>query len=155
MKESTEINYSNLSYYRTSVSIYKTQDKIRTFLEKFGLKGIRFTEYENNVAIEFILAKHNNELTFRFAFPTPEKDMHKRQVWRGFYHYIKNRFMAIEFGISSVEEEFLQELVLKLPNGNRTVKEIVKSQLDTLQFESKLTLPFKQKELNVRYENNE
>jgi hypothetical protein len=146
MKNTEEINYSKLSYYRTSVSIYKTQDKIRQVLERFGLKGIRFAEYDNNVAIEFILEKNDQELAFRFAFPMPEKDMYRRQVWRGFYHYIKNRFMAIEFGISTIEEEFLQEMVLKLPNGQeRTVKDIVKDQLGTLQYESKLNLPFKKK----------
>ena len=141
-----EVNYRKLSYYRTSVPIYKSQNEIRTVLQKFGLKGIRFTEYKLIRVIEFILEKNSKEMAFRFKFNLPEKDAFQRQVYRGLYHYLKNRFMAVEFGITTIEEEFLQELILKLPNGtDTTVKELVKEQLTKLEYNSELQLPFKKK----------
>lgn len=130
-----EIDYKNLSYYRTKVPIYKSQNEIRSILQKFELQGIRFTEYKNTGIIEFILLRNGHELTFRFKYDLPEKESYQRQVYRGLYHYLKNRFMAIEFGITTIEKEFLQELVLKLPNGtNATIKEILGKKTATLEF---------------------
>lgn len=139
--------YKKLSYYRTTVPIYKTQNEIRTILQKFGLQGIRFTQYKNVGIIEFILLKNGKEMAFRFKYDFPEKEMFQRQVYRALFYYLKNRFLAIEFGITTVEEEFLQELILKLPDGtDTTVKELVKDQLSQLEFDSTLQLPFKVKD---------
>ena len=140
------MEYKKLPYFGTGVPIYKTQNEIRTVLQKFDLKGTRFTEYNNIGLIEFILEKDGKEMAFRFKFNLPEKEAFQRQVYRALFYYLKNRFASIEFGITSVEEEFLQELVLKLPDGtDTTVKELIKTQLDSLAFESKLQLPFKEK----------
>lgn len=142
-----EVNYRELSYYRTSVPIYKSQNEIRKVLQKFGLQGERFTLYKGIGVIEFILLKEGKEMVFRFKFDLPEKENHQRQVYRALFHYLKNRFMAVEFGITTVEKEFLQELVLKLPDGSDiTVKELVEKQLGQLEFKSTLQLPFKRKE---------
>lgn len=143
----SNIDYRKLSYYRTTVPIYKSQNEIRTILQKFDLKGIRFTEYKEIGIIEFILQRFDKEMAFRFKFNLPEKESLKRQVYRGLYHYLKNRFMAVEFGITTIEEEFLQELILKLPDGTDiTVKELVQNQLSELEFDSTLQLPFKKKD---------
>src|SRR4030042_2941720 len=120
----TEINYYKLNYYGTTVNISKSQEDIKKFLSKFGLTGIRFTEYKTIGVIEFILLKNNKELMFRFKFNVPESEKLQKQVYRALFYYLKNRFLAIEFGIASIEREFLQELVLKLPNGaTATIKE--------------------------------
>jgi len=142
-----EVNYRKLAYYRTTVQIYKSQNDIRSVLQKFGLQGIRFTDYKDTGAIEFILLKDDKELSFRFKFNFPEKEAYQRQVYRGLYHYLKNRFFAVEFGITTIEKEFLQEMVLKLPDGSTpTIKEIVSKQLAGLAYNSELQLPFKEKE---------
>lgn len=142
-----KVNYPKLNYYRTKVAISKSQESIKRFLVKFGLQGTRFTEYKNSGMIEFILVKSNKEMAFRFQYRLPEQEMHKKQVYRALFHYLKNRFLAIEFGITSIEDEFFQELVLKLPNGETsTIKEIVKNQLTQLEYSSELKLPFKKKE---------
>lgn len=142
-----EIDYKKLSYFRTTVPIHKSQNEIRKILQKFGLQGERFTIYKGIGVIEFILLKEGKEMAFRFKFDIPEKESHQRQVYRALYHYLKNRFMAVEFGITTVEKEFLQELVLKLPDGRDiTVKELVSEQLGQLEFKSALQLPFKTKE---------
>lgn len=99
--------------------------------------------------IEFILLKNGKEMAFRFKYDFPENENHKRQVYRALFYYLKNRFLAIEFGITTIEDEFFQELVLKLPNGaTSTVKEIMKNQLNQLEYSSGLQLPFKKKEVN-------
>ena len=139
------INYSKLNYYRTKVSISKTQEDIKKILKKFGLQGSRFTEYRNVGIIEFILFSDGGEKAFRFKYDLPVKEIHKKQVYRALLHYLKNRFLAIEFGITTIEKEFLQELVLKLPNGTTaTVKEIVEQQLPQLNYSSDLLLPNKE-----------
>ena len=138
--------YRKLSYYRTTVPIYKSQNEIRTVLQKFNLNGIRFTEYKDLGVIEFILQRPENEMSFRFKFNLPEKESLKRQIYRGLFHYLKNRFMAVEFGITTIEEEFLQELIVKLPDGgDATVKELVTNQLKGLDYDSVLKLPFSTK----------
>ena len=143
------IVYNNLNYYGTKVSISKTQGDIKKILRKFGLQGHRFTEYRNIGVVEFILRKNENEMAYRFKFDLPEKENHRRQVYRALFHYLKNRFLAVEFGITTIEKEFLQELVLKLPNGSTTtVKELVENQLSQLEFKSELYLPFDRKKKN-------
>ena len=140
------IEYRKLPYAGTDVPIYKTQEKIRTVLQKFGLRGTRFTEYNQKGVIEFILEKDGKEMAFRFKFDLPENEKFHPQIYRALFHYLKNRFAAVEFGIMSIEEEFLQEMVLSLPNGTDiTVKELVKNQLSSLEYESKLQLPFREK----------
>jgi len=130
-----EIDYKKLAYYRTKVHISKSQNDIRTMLQKFNLQGIRFTEYQNMGIIEFILLKNNKELMFRFKYDLPESEPLKKQVFRMLFHYLKNRFMAIEFGLITIEKEFLQELVLKLPNGlTSTIKEIIGDRALELQY---------------------
>lgn len=130
----TEVNYKKLSYYNTQVPIYRTQDKIRTVLQKFGLQGTRFTEYKNVGIIEFILLKDGKELMFRFKYDLPE-ERYRPQIYRGLFHYLKNRFIAIEFGITSVEKEFLQELVIQLPSGkDSTIKEIMEDKIMGLEY---------------------
>ncbi len=130
-----EIDYRKLAYYRTKVHIFKSQNDIRTMLQKFNLQGIRFTEYQNIGVIEFILLKNNKELMFRFKYDLPESEPLKKQVFRMLFHYLKNRFMAIEFGLITIEKEFLQELVLKLPNGlTSTIKEIMGKRALELQY---------------------
>lgn len=144
-----EIKYTKLNYYRTKVSITKSQEQIKKFLTKFGLQGTRFTEYKNLGVIEFILLKNDKEMAFRFKYKMPEKEMYKKQVFRALFFYLKNRFLAVEFGITTIEEEFLQEMILKLPNGtDTTVKELVKDQLTQLEYNSGLLLPFKKRKDN-------
>ena len=129
------IDYKKLSYYGSKVPIYKTQDAIRSILQKFNLQGIRFTEYQNIGIIEFILLKEQKELMFRFKYNLPEKESLKMQVYRALFFYLKNRFMAIEFGISTVEKEFMQELVLKLPDGTTsTMKDIIGDRVMDLRY---------------------
>lgn len=71
---------------------------------------------------------------FRFKYDLPE-EKYWPQIYRGLFHYLKNRFMAIEFGITTVEKEFLQELVLKLPDGTTsTIKEILGDKISKLEY---------------------
>jgi hypothetical protein len=104
-------------------------------LEKFNLQGTRFTQYKNVGIIEFILLKDNKEIAFRFKYDLPEKESLKQQVYRALFYYLKNRFLAVEFGITTVEKEFLQEIVIKLSDGTTTtVKELVGDKVIKLQY---------------------
>jgi len=139
----TNINYKKLNYYGTKVSISKTQEDIKKILKKFGLQGIRFTEIYEIGMIEFILSVNDKEMPFRFKYELPKQENYRKQVYRALFYYLKNRFLAIEFGITTIEKEFLQELVLKLPDGSdATVKEIIQDNILKLSYDN-LLLPFK------------
>ena len=145
MKEG--IDFRKLSYYSTTVPISKSEDSIKKFLKKFGLQGTRFTEYRNIGVIEFILLRDGKEMHFRFKYDLPENEKYKKQIYRALFHYLKNRFLAVEFGITSIEKEFLQELVLKLPNGgDATIKELLEKKIKKLGYNSDLLLPFKERD---------
>ena len=130
-----EIKYHKLNYFKTKVPVSKSQSDIEKILNKFGLQGTRFTKYKGVGIIEFILFKNENEIMFRFKYNLPEDERIKRQVYRALFYYLKNRFLAVQFGISTIEEEFMQETVLKLPDGTvGTIKEIVGDKIAKLQY---------------------
>jgi len=143
-----EISYRTLPYYKTDVSISKTQDQIKKLLVKYHLIGIRFTEYQNIGIIEFILKENGKEIPFRFKFILPENESHKKQVYRALLYYLKARFTSVDFGINTIEKEFLQEIILKLPSGEEaTVKEVMENKITQLTNNvSDLLLPFTKKE---------
>ena len=100
---SMPVNYSKLPYYGSKVSFPKSQENIRKLLQKYNLQGIRFTEYRNLAAIEFILLQNNKEMAFRFKIELPEKPSLQKQVYRALFHYLKARFTSVDFGIARIK----------------------------------------------------
>jgi len=141
--------YSKLPYFGTVVSISKTQEQIKKLLRKYGLQAIKFVEgynYEKYIAvIEFLLVQEDDvPLQFRFNVSLPENRKYQRQVFRSLFYYLKARFTAIDFGINTVEKEFMSELVMKLPDGTTgTMKEIYGNKILELRNSDNL-LPFKE-----------
>ncbi len=92
-------------------------------------KGFDLQNRENGI-IEFILLRDGKEYLFRFKFNYPKEERFRKQVYRALFYYLKARFTSVEFGIRTVEQEFLQEIVLKLPDGSdSTVSELVSDKL--------------------------
>ena len=62
------------------------------------------------------------------------------QEYRLLFHWIKSKIEAVVWGLSTIEKEFLSEILMKLPNGQQsTVGDVVVNLMskDTLQ-----SLPF-------------
>ena len=142
--------YYELPYYKTTVSLSKTQEQIKKLLRKYGLQAIKFVEGYNFgkyiTVIEFILIQGNNDIPFQFRFSVnlPENRNLWQQVYRSLFYYLKARFTRVDFGINTVEKEFMSELVMKLTDGRTgTMAELYGNKILELRNSDNL-LPFKE-----------
>lgn len=143
--ESEYQKYKDLPYHGSKVSIGVSQEDIRKLLSKYGLEAIRFTDLigMKTSVLEFALRNSDQILSYRFKFNLPEGPRYKKQLYRAVFNYLKARFTSVDFGICTVEEEFMQHLILKLPDGRAgTIQEMYgKKALDLNA--GNLQLPFK------------
>lgn len=136
--------YSKLPYFKTPTNIFKTQEEIRRFLKKYDLRAISFSEISEYkvIILQFALNTEKQLLKFRFKIDMPMEERYRKQVYRGLYHYLKARFTSVIFGINTVEQEFMAEIIMKLPNGTEgTMRELYGDKV--LDLKSDLILPFK------------
>ena len=113
-----------LPYYKTDVSIRDTQLKIEKLLDKYNLIGTQITRYGNKYILIFALEKDGFKFPFRFEIELPNDEQFARQKFRAFYWHLKSRLEAVDFGLFTLQEIFMPELLIKLPNGNiSTVKQ--------------------------------
>lgn len=131
---------------KTSVSVAKTKADIEEMVQKYGADQF-ISGYRDDIAvIGFSLADRQ----IRFVLPLPDKkdylytpgrgqrrsddaartawEQACRSKWRALYLIIKAKLEAVDAGISTIEREFLSDIVL--PDG-RTVGEWMAPQLET------------------------
>jgi len=138
--------YSKLPYFRTPTSISKTLEQVKKLLSKYGLQAIRNSEIKhlNLGVIEFALEKNNKMFTFRFKFNLSNDLRYHKQIYRALFYYLKSRFTRVDYGICTIEEEFMQELLIPLPDGRlKTLQEAYGKNVQLLQAGKDLLLPFK------------
>ncbi len=138
------IDGTNLPYARTKISPEKSKIQINELLKKFGVRGIQWTWMDNIEILRFIHefemegVKHN----IAYEIRVPEIGIKKgsgydrrlvrndSQGYRVLWHVLKNRFVAIECGLKTFENEFLSDIIYKLPDGRPAkVGDIVFKQL--------------------------
>lgn len=118
---------------KTSVSVAKTKADIEELVQKYGADQF-ISGFKDNIAIVgFSLADRQ----VRFVLPLPDKaeflytpgrgqrrtddaarsawEQACRSKWRALYLVIKAKLEAVEAGISTIEREFLADIVL--PDG--------------------------------------
>ena len=121
-------NPNKLPYYNTKVSIRDTVSNVKELLKKYNLVGIQITEYGVNFRLIFALERYNKKHTFKFELIVPEDAKFARQKFRAFYWHLKSRLEAVDFGLFTLEEIFMPELMVQMPSGDiNTVKEILAS----------------------------
>lgn len=141
----------NPPYMDTEVPYERTKAEIEVLLKSYGVKGIRWTSVEGqDDVLEFIIEANVRGVKRQLgiAVSPPHIYIKKRirgqlvnteninQEYRLLFHWIKSKIEAVVWGLSTIEREFLSEVVLKLPNGQQsTVGEVVLSLVskDTLQ----------------------
>ncbi|MCP4762619.1 MAG: hypothetical protein GY870_12635 [archaeon] len=127
----------NLPYYNTSVSIRDTVSKIKELLIKYNLVGIQITEYGKTFKLIFALERDNKKHAFKFEIIVPDDNKFARQKFRAFYWHLKSRLEAVDFGLFTLEEIFMPELLIQLPNGDiQSVKDALQSNQKLLPIES-------------------
>ena len=109
-----------LPYYNTKVPIVNTITKIKSLLMKYGLLGTQITEYGKTFRLVFALKRDNKKYAFQFDMIIPDDEKFARQKFRAFYYHLKSRLEAVEFGLFTMEEIFMPEMLIQLPDGDIT-----------------------------------
>ena len=110
----------NLPYYNTKVSIKDTITKIKDLLTKYNLLGTQITEYGKTFKLVFALERDGKKYAFQFEIIIPEDPKFARQKFRAFYWHLKSRLEAVDFGLFTLQEIFMPELLVQLPDGEIT-----------------------------------
>ena len=125
-------------------NIKKTKQEINELLKRFGVTGIQWTWTNNQEALRFIHEYEQEGVKHGLAFEIKVPEMGHRkgrggyqklvrndnQAYRIIWHVLKNRFVAIECGLKTFENEFLSEMIYKLKNGKTTsVGDVILNQI--------------------------
>jgi hypothetical protein len=145
----------NPPYMDTTVPYERTKAEIEILLKSYGIKNIRWTTLEGqDDTLEFIIEAQVQGVKKQLgvAVKPPhiilKKKLHGKlvdteninQEYRLLFHWIKSKIEAVVWGLSTIEKEFLSEVLMRLPNGEQsTVGDVVVNLMskDTLQ-----SLPF-------------
>ncbi len=129
-------------YYDTVIPARQTQVAITKMLYEEGCEATRWTEEDKGerIMLEFVWKVPTDEGRKSFAFRVSPKPMQK-WVGRGnarhqvpnpnasmrlLWWYLKSKLEAVKYGLVTVEEEFMQAIVLPLPSGgDATMGEVV------------------------------
>ena len=141
----------NPPYLDTTVPYERTKAEIEILLKSYGIKNIRWTTLEGqDDTLEFIIEAEMQGVKKQLgvAVKPPhiviKKKLHGKlvdteninQEYRLLFHWIKSKIEAVVWGLSTIEKEFLSEVLMKLPNGQQsTVGDVVVNLMskDTLQ----------------------
>lgn len=132
---------------KTSVSVSKTKADIEELIQRYGAEQF-VSGYKDNIAvIGFAMSGRQ----IKFVIPLPDKQSREywytpgrgqrrsedaahtaweqacRSRWRALYLIVKAKLEAVDAGISTIEREFLYDIVL--PDG-RTAGEWMAPQID-------------------------
>ena len=136
-----------MTYARnTTVSAIRTRNQIEETLERYGADGFAYATQGNLATV--IFAMENRRIRFVLELPDPEEfrytnhspprersdraqreayDQACRQRWRALLLVIKAKLEAVTAGISTIETEFLANIVLP---DNTTAGEWMLPQID-------------------------
>jgi len=138
------IDGTNLPYADTEVSIDKSRHEINELLKKYGVEGIQWTWVNNHENLRFIHQYEFEGVKHGVAYEIQIPEIgHLRglgrerklvrndnQAYRVVAHVLKARFVSVECGLKTFENEFLSDIIYKLPNGNvKSVGDIILNQI--------------------------
>ena len=145
----------NPPYMDTTVPYERTKAEIEILLKSYGIKNIRWTTLEGqDDTLEFIIeaevqgVKKQLGVAVKPPHIVIKKKLHGKlvdteninQEYRLLFHWIKSKIEAVVWGLSTIEKEFLSEVLMKLPNGQQsTVGEVV---VDLMSKDTLQSLPF-------------
>jgi hypothetical protein len=114
--------FADKAYTTTTVEYQDTQAKITKMLESLNINGVRFTKYDGDWKIEFIVFLKEGEQPRKVQIKVPidfnydekymSEDQKINQLFRVAYHNLKNRFVSVTNGLKEFEDEFLSDLVI-------------------------------------------
>lgn len=133
---------------KTTVPAEKSRQEIEKLLRRFGAEGFGYASERDRAQLMFRIRSSSPEITLliRMTIPLPDEssrlithdgrgmrrsesqrrdalDQWTRQRWRAILLIVKAKLEAVATGISTVEREFLPDVVD--PSSGRTVEESV------------------------------
>jgi len=135
-------------YANTKVPFEKTKAKLERLLRSYGVKKVVWANDDNEEILLFeVLAQVGGvQRGITIQIKTPHIPLTKRQYgrlvhtenrnqeWRLVFHWVKSKIEAVMWGLSTIEQEFLSEVALKLPDGSvTTVGEKIQEIYETIQ----------------------
>lgn len=98
----------------TKVPVSRTKEEIERVLTKYGADQFLYGWEEHKAQVGF----RADGVMVRLVLPLKDySDQQIRQQWRILLLLIKAKLEAIEAGLSTIQEEFLNDIML--PNGQR------------------------------------
>ncbi len=145
----------NPPYKDTSVSCERTKAEIEILLKSYGIKAIRWTTVEGEddiLEFAFDLEVYGVKKQLGIRVSPPHIVVKKRvggeiketeninQEYRLLFHWIKSKIEAVVWGLSTIEREFLSDIVWRLPDGRETT--FATMVMDIVSENSLQSLPF-------------
>ena len=129
-----------IPYANTKISPEDTKAEIEKLLKEHDIRDIQWTSYQGETTLKFIfkVKVRGVEREIMFSFKPPNISMKKRTYNRGTYRYdtvtmdnlpvsyrllywyLKTKLEAVQFGIETVEHEFMSHIMVALPDGQPT-----------------------------------
>ena len=127
----------SIPYANTTIAPEQTKAEIEKLLKEHGIRDIQWTSYQGETTLKFLfkVQVRGVEREIMFAFKPPNIDMKKRTYnrsrycyetvtmdnapvsYRLLYWYLKTKLEAVQFGLESVEKEFMSHIMVALPDG--------------------------------------
>lgn len=126
-----------IPYSQTTIPPERTKADIEKLLREHNIEDIQWTTYQGDATLRFLWKLEvkgvYKEIMFQF---TPPIIPATKRVWTGtrtekvqvqltatsyrlLYWYLKNKLEAVQYGLESLEKEFLSHAVVALPNGKQ------------------------------------
>lgn len=130
----------SIPYANTKIAPEQTKAEIETMLKEHGIVDIQWTTYQGDTTLKFLfrVTIRGVEKEVMFAFKPPIISMKKKQYSRQNYRYetittdnapvsyrllfwyLKSKLEAVQFGLETVEKEFMSHILVALPGGKET-----------------------------------
>ncbi len=157
-------------YESSKLSPAQSREKIAELLEKYGCRDLSWTMIDKRYNLKFALdiEVEGKKRLLGFIFIPPQipkevkeynKNLYRYEKiiindevvsFRVLYWYLKNKIIAVQTGLISAEQEFMANILIRLPDGREgTLLDKLKEELPRLtqlqQF-SALPSPFRKEE---------
>jgi hypothetical protein len=132
-----------IPYASTEIPVENSVLDVKQLLKAHGITGIQETEIDGETEIRFIYKRDDLSIPFKIKPPrimSKKKTWSKKlgryevvevpmlaQAWRLVYWYMEIKLKAVQYGIASLEQEFLSQMVT---GSEETVGDLIVAKLE-------------------------
>ncbi len=95
---------------KTTVPAERSRAEVEKLLYRYGADRFGYMNVRNRVEIAFMIDGRAIKMELPFADPDDRQDVNRR--WRCLLLVLKAKLVAVEDGISTIEREFLADMVM-------------------------------------------